>query len=146
MGYDANIIAFKKKELDNIRQSIPEFTHEDMYTSYKLEEYIHDIGEGDIERINANWIYSPKRDVFSEFFKTKNIKFDEYDDFIVVNEETYNNFYAWIENKLSRLTLLDVINSEKEEDYFEELKHTYKNMRDKKIDFETEFVIFEHDW
>lgn len=144
MGYDANIIAFKKKELDNIRQLIPEFTHEDMYTSYKLEEYADNIKEKD--RITANWIYSPRRDVFSEFFKTKNIKFNDYDDFIVVDKDTYNSFYTWIENKLSNLTLMDVINSEKEDDYFEALKHTYINMRDKKVDFETEFVIFEHNW
>ena len=35
---------------------------------------------------------------------------------------------------------------DKDEFYIGSLIDTYKNMRDKPIDFETEFVVFEHDW
>lgn len=147
MGYDAEMVAFKKKELEEIQKYIPEYTYDDMFVEYlSINMYTtseKNSAENDVN-ITANWIYSPNKDVFSDFFASKNIKFNNGDS-IVIDEEIYNDFYVWIKSVLSSLTLLDIANRE-EEVYFDTLINTYKNMRDKPIDFKTEFVVFQHDW
>ena len=90
----------------------------------------------------AKWISSPCRDIFSEFFDDdfKNEKAR------IIDKETYRNFYYWLEDKLQGITLYNLVDSDMDEQYISSLVNTYKNMRDKPIDFETEFVVFEHDW
>lgn len=148
MGYNAEMVAFKKKELEEIQKYVPEYTYDDMFIEYlSINMYTaskNNSAENDVD-ITANWIYSPNKDVFSDFFTSKNIEFNNGDS-VVINEDIYNDFYVWIKNILSSLTLLDVTNRKGEKAYFDTLINTYKSMRDKPIDFETEFVVFQHDW
>ena len=141
MGYDAKIIAFKKKTLQNIQDVLPDYSFRDLYSNYLFtriypEEY--DFPEDEKEK----WISSPCRDIFSEFFDDdfKNEKAR------IIDKETYRNFYYWLEDKLQGITLYNLVDSDMDEQYISSLVNTYKNMRDKPIDFETEFVVFEHDW
>ena len=141
MGYDSDIIAFKKKSLENRKEVFPDSSFEDLYSGY-LVDLIYpntcDVSEDE----KARWISSPRRGIFNEFF-SGNFGNGEVK---IIDEDTYLRFYNWIETKLKNTTLYDFIENEKEEGYIDSLLCTYKNMRDKKIDFETEFVIFEHDW
>lgn len=141
MGYDSDIIAFKKKSLENIKEVFPDSSFEDLYSGY-LVELIYpntwDISEDE----KARWIFSPRRGIFNEFF-SGNFGNGEVR---IIDKDTYLRFYNWIETKLKNTTLYDFVENEKEEGYIDSLIGTYKNMRDKPVDFQTEFVVFEHDW
>ena len=141
MGYDAKIIAFKKKTLQNIQEVLPDYSFKDLYSNYLFtrmypEEY--DFPEDE----KAKWISSPCRDIFSEFFDGN----FENEEARVIDEETYYKFYHWLEDKLRNTTLYNLVDSGMDERYISSLVDTYKNMRDTPVDFNTEFVVFQHDW
>ena len=141
MGYDADIVAFKKQTLQNIQEVLPDYSFRDLYSNYLFtriypEEY--DFPEDE----KAKWISSPCRDIFSEFFDDD----FENEEARIIDKETYCNFYHWLEDKLQGITLYNLVNSDMDEQYISSLVDTYKNMRDTPVDFETEFVVFQHDW
>ena len=141
LGYDADIIAFQKKTLENIQEALPDYSFRDLYSNYLFtriypDEYIFPEDE------TAKWIASPCRDMFSEFF---NGDFEN-EDAKIIDEETYYKFYHWLEDKLRNTTLYNLIDSDMDEQYIGSLVDTYKNMRDIPVDFDTEFVVFQHDW
>lgn len=141
VGYDADIVAFKKKTLQNVQEVLPDYYFRDLYSNYLFtriypEEY--DFPEDE----KAKWISSPSRDIFNEFFNSD----FENEDVKIIDEETYYKFYYWLENKLRSITLYNLVDNDMDEQYVGSLVNTYKNMRDIPIDFETEFVVFHHDW
>lgn len=141
MGYDADIVAFKKKTLENIQDVLPDYSFRDLYSNYLFtriypNEYSFPEGE------KATWIFSPCRDLFNEFFECS----FENEEARIIDEETYYKFYYWLEDKLKNTTLYNLVDNDMDEQYIGSLVDTYKNMRDKPVDFETEFVVFQHDW
>ena len=141
MGYDADIVAFKKQTLQNIQEVLPDYSFRDLYSNYLFtriypEEY--DFPEDE----KAKWISSPCRDIFSEFFDDD----FENEEARIIDKETYYKFYHWLEDKLRNITLYNLIDSDMDEQYISSLVDTYKNMRESTINFEEEFVVFEHDW
>lgn len=141
MGYDADIIAFKKKTLEDIQEVFPDYSFKDLYSNYLFtriypEEY--DFPEDE----NAKWISSPCRGIFNEFFEG----IFENGEVRIIDKETYFKFSDWLEDKLRNTTLYNLVDSDLDEQYVSSLVNTYKNMRDNPIDFETEFVVFQHDW
>ena len=117
MGYDSDIIAFKKKTLKNIQEILPDYSFRDLYSS-------------------------SSSDIFNEFFDGK----FENEEARVIDKETYYKFYHWLEDKLKSITLYNLVDNDIDEQYISSLVDTYKNMRDKPVDFNTEFVVFEHNW
>lgn len=141
VGYDADIVAFKKKTLEDIKDILPDYSFRDLYSSYLFTRVYPD--EYDFpEDEKATWIFSPYRDIFNEFFDDK----FENDEARIIDKETYYKFYHWLESKLKNTTLYDFTEDEVDERYIDTLINTYKSMRDKPVDFETEFVVFQHDW
>ena len=141
MGYDADIVAFKKKTLQNIQETLPDYSFGDLYSNYLFTRiYPDEYDFPDDEK--AEWISSPSRDIFNEFFDGD----FENGDVKIIDKETYSKFYNWLEDKLKNITLYNLIDSDMDEQYVSSLVDTYKNMRDKPVDFETEFVLFQHDW
>ena len=141
MGYDANIVAFKKKTLQNIQEVLPDYSFRDLYSNYLFtriypEEY--DFPEDE----KAKWISSPCRYLFNEFFDGN----FENGEAKIIDKEIYYKFYYWLENKLRRTTLYNLIYSDIDDQYIGSIIDTYKNMRDKPVDFNTEFAVFRHDW
>lgn len=141
MGYDADIIAFKKKTLEDIQEVFPDYSFKDLYSNYLFtriypEEY--DFPEDE----NAKWISSPCRGIFNEFFEGS----FENGEVRIIDKETYFKFSDWLEDKLRNTTLYNLVDSDLDEQYVSSLVNTYKNMRDNPIDFETELVVFQHDW
>lgn len=141
MGYDADIVVLKKKTLEEIKEKFHNCSFKDIYSCYLFtrmypDEYYFPKDE------NAIWIFSPNRDIFNEFFDGK----FENDEARIIDKETYYKFYHWLEAKLKNTTLYDFTKDEIDERYIDTLINTYKNMRDKPVDFETEFVVFQHDW
>ena len=141
MGYDAKIIAFKKKTLQNIQETLPDYSFGDLYSNYLFTRIYHE--EYDFpEDEKAKWISSPCRYLFNEFFDGN----FENEEARVIDEETYYKFYYWLENKLRSITLYNLVDNNMDEQYIDCLVNTYKNMRDTPVDFTTEFVVFQHDW
>lgn len=131
----------KKKTLQNIQEVLPDYSFRDLYSNYLFTRIYPD--EYDFpEDEKAKWIFSPCSDLFNEFFDG-NFKNEEAR---VIDEETYYNFYYWLEDKLKSTTLYNLVDSDMDEQYVGSLVDTYKNMRDKPVDFKTEFVVFQHDW
>ena len=141
MGYDSDIVAFKKKTLEDIKEVFPDYSFRCLYSSY-LFTRIHADEYDFSEDEKATWIFSPHRDIFNEFFKGD---FDN-GEARIIDKETYFKFYEWLEDKLKSTTLYDLVETGIDKQYFDSLINTYENMRDKSVDFETEFVVFQHDW
>lgn len=141
MGYDADIVAFKKKTLENIQEVLSDYSFRDLYSNY-LFTRMHPDEYSFPEDEKATWIFSPCRDLFNDFFDGN----FENEEARVIDEETYYKFYHWLEDKLRNTTLYNLVDGDIDEQYADSLIDTYKNMRDKSVDFETEFVVFHHDW
>ena len=141
MGYDADIVAFKKKTLQNIKDVLLDYSFGDLYSNYLFtriypDEYYFPEDE------KAKWISSPSSDIFNEFFDGS----FENGEAKIIDKEIYYKFYYWIEDKLKTTTLYNLVHSDMDEQYISSLIDTYKDMRDKHVDFENEFVVFQHDW
>lgn len=141
MGYDMDLGVFKKKTLERLQKEAPEYSLSGLYSNCLFawmypEEY--EIPEDE----TALWISSPCKDIFDEFvdgeFKNGEVR--------IIDKEMYSKFYHWLEDRLKNTTLYNLIDSDMDEQYVGSLVDTYKNMRDKPVDFETEFVVFQHDW
>ena len=141
MGYNADIVAFKKKTLQNIQEVLPDYSFRDLYSNYLFTRiYPDEYDFTDDEK--AKWISSPCKNIFSEFFDDN----FENEEARIIDKYTYYKFYYWIEDKLKTITLYNLVDSGMDERYISSLVDTYKNMRDTSVDFNTEFVIFQHDW
>ena len=141
VGYDAEIVALKKKTLEDIKEVFPDYAFRDLYSNYlftRMHPDVYNFPEDE----KAKLISSPCRDLFNKFFDGN----FENEEARVIDEETYYKFYHWLENKLRNTTLYNLIDSDMDEQYIGSLVDTYKNMRDIPVDFDTEFVVFQHDW
>lgn len=141
MGYDADIVAFKKKTLQNIQEVLPDYAFRDLYSNYlftRMHPDVYNFPEDE----KAKWISSPSKDIFNEFFDGD----FENGDVKIIDKEIYCKFYYWLQNKLRNITLYNLVESSMDEQYISSIVDTYKNMRDIPVDFETEFIVFQHDW
>lgn len=146
MGYDMNLVVFKKKSLERIKEKtgveILDFNITDAYSIYLFtllypDEYVVPEGE------EARHILSESYRILDDFFKEKHIEVGN-DEAIIIPKETYEDLVLWVEKKLKSTTLFDLA----WKDDFEILTYVavYQNLKREKIDFDTEFVVFAHDW
>lgn len=142
MGYDMSLVVLKNKTLNNIRKEFPDYTFSEMYSSFLVyylypDDYI--IPEDEVGR-EIVW---SNRDIFYNFFEG-NLKNDEA---IIIDENTYIKMFGWLENEMKGKTLYDVAIDESDNlCEIEEMIRAYRQMRKEKIDFESEFVVYHHDW
>ena len=141
MGYDMNLSVFKKKTLERLQEELPKCSLSDLYSNCLFawiypEEY--EISKDE----EARCICSLNKNVFDGFFD-KPIANNKA---IIIDEDTYYKMYKWIENKLKTITAYDFISNPNYEYEVPVWIAAYKNMVKEKIDFNTETVIFQHDW
>jgi hypothetical protein len=142
MSYDMNLVILKNKTLNNIRKEFPDYTFSEMYSSFLVDylypdDYIIPEDEVGREIVWAN------RDIFCNFFEGK-LKNDEA---IIIDEDTYAKMFNWLESEMKSKTLYDIaIDETGNLCEIEELIRAYRQMKKEKIDFETEFVVYHHDW
>ena len=140
MGYDMNIMVFKKKTLERMKEEWADCSFSDMYSNFlfsRLYPDEYDFPEDEIGRL----VYTGNRDILSDFFAQKIYN----DEAIIIGRNTYNRIIDWIEDKLKSTNLYDLVWEEDIHQYLE-LMELYKCLPNEQIDFETEFVVFEHDW
>lgn len=142
MGYDMKMVIFKKKTLEKLKKEISkensEWSFSDIFSRYLfawkyIEEY--DIPKDE----EAKCICSESCRIFDNFFKEE-IKND---DAIIIDKDTYNNMFKWLKDKLKAISLLDLVDDKTD---YKPLLRVYKGMRDANIDFDKEFIVFEHNW
>lgn len=143
MGYDMQLSVFKKKTLEWIEKELEPEKHpfstifsECLYSWLYPENY--EIPEGE----EGRYICSENINIFKGFFDRKIGNYEA----IIIDEETYRNMFIWLGNKLKTMSLFDFVDDPESEYMIYPYIRTYRNMRDANIDFETEFVVFEHDW
>lgn len=133
MGYEGDIVAVKKEYFKEIQKIYPNYSVHDVYMDYLIDE----------NDDNFRWIHSPYKDIFTDFFG-KDFKNG---DARIIDKNSYEQFYTWLENKVKNTTLYDYVDDGYEdEEYASTLINAYRNLRNKPINFDDEFVIFEHDW
>lgn len=146
MGYDMNLVVFKKKSLERIKEKtgveVLDFNITDAYSIY-LFTLLHPDEYVVPEEEKARYILSESYRILDDFFKEKHIEVGN-DEAIIIPKETYEDLVLWVEEKLKSTTLFDLA----WKDDFEILTYVavYQNLKREKIDFDTEFVMFAHDW
>lgn len=145
MGYDMDMAVLKKKSLEEMKKILPDYTFRDMYSDFLFTRLYPDKYEVS-EDEKGRWITWANRNIFYDFFQPKL----ENDAAIIINEDTYSKMVDWLEEKLKNKTLYDIaINEDDDEcDEYElgEMIRVYKQMKKEKINYETEFVVYQHDW
>lgn len=142
MGYDMSIGVLKHKSLVEVQKLFPTYTFKELYSDFlfcKLYPDEYKISEDE----KGRWITWSNRNIFRDFFEPKL----ENDEAIIINEATYNKMVDWLEEKLKNKTLYDCA-CDKDCDEYElgEIIRIYRQMKEEKIDYETEFVVYQHDW
>ena len=143
MGYDMQLSVFKKKTLECIEKELePEkysfsvIFSECLYAWLYPEEY--KIPEGE----EGRYICSENINIFKDFFGGK----VENCEAIIIDEETYNCMFTWLGIKLKSMNLFDFVDDPEAKYMIYPYIRTYRNMRDANVNFDEEFVVFEHDW
>lgn len=141
MGYDMDLGVFKKKTLERLQKEAPEYSLSGLYSNCLFawmypEEY--EIPKDE----EARCICSLNKNVFDGFFDEPVAN----DEAIMIDENTYSKMCNWLENKLKTITAYDFINNPNYEYEVPVLIAAYKSMIKEKIDFNTETVIFQHNW
>lgn len=143
MGYDMNIAVLKKKTLELAQEVIPDYSFKDMFSSFlftRLQPEEYEIPEDE----EGRWIAYADRNIFREFFEPKL----ENGATFIIDRETYYKMMNWLEQKLKSKTLYDYVWNIIEVDFAEiaAMMYVYHGMVNEDIDFETEFVVYSHDW
>ena len=142
MGYDMEIVVLKKKSLEEIQKVLPDYSFREMYTDFLFSRLYQDEYEVP-ENEEGRWITSTNINIFRDFFDQKLGN----DEAIIINEDTYNKMVAWLEEKLKSKTLHDLAcNEDFDKNKLEEMIKIYRQMKEEKINYETEFVVHQHDW
>jgi len=142
MGYDMDMVVLKKKTLKQIEELIPKHSFRFLYSEFlfpNLYPEDYEIPEDEIGRFItwSNW------NVFRDFF---NIPLEN-DAVIIIEENTYKKMCDWLKEKLKSKTLYDLACDEKYDEYeTAQLIRIYKQMTKEQIDFETEFIVYQHNW
>lgn len=142
MGYDMEMVVLKKKSLEEMKKLLPGCTFKDLYKDFLFTRLYPDLYEFSEDEKGRVITFSSKN-IFRDFFEPKL----ENDEAIIIDEETYNRMLCWLEEKLKSKTLYDYTYDENC-DYleFETMIRVYKQMKAEKIVYETEFVVYQHDW
>lgn len=145
MGYDMEMVVLKKKSLKEMKKILPDYTFRDMYSSFLFSRLYPDKYEVP-EDEEGRWVTWANRNIFYDFFEPKL----ENDEAVIINEDTYNKMVSWLEEKLKNKTLYDIAINEDNDEYdeyeFGEIIRIYRQMKKEKINYETEFVVYQHDW
>ena len=145
MSYDMELAILKKKSLETAQKIWKEYTLSELYSDFLFtrlhpEEYI--IPEDE----KGRWIYSCQMRIFDEFFEKEIGRNIECDEVFVIDETLYKKMCVWLKTKLKTTTFFDVKDDINKEYKLSNLTEAYNCMVKEKIDFEKEFVVFQHDW
>ena len=145
MGYDMQLVVFKNKTLESIKKEIEiaesEYPFSDLYSEC-LYAWLYPEDYKIPKDEEGKYICSENRRIFKGFFD----KEIENGEAVIIDKETYSKMFKWLEKKLKSTSLFDLVDSANNEADIYPFIRVYKNMRESTINFEEEFVVFEHDW
>ena len=140
--YDMEIAVLKKKTLEETKRMLPDYTFSEMYSIFLFSRLYPDEYEFP-EDEEGRFITYSSYNIFGDYFEPA----FENGMAIIIDKDIYSEMMVWLEDKLKSVTLLDFACNQGCDIYeFQEMINVYKNMRwsKDKIDFATEFVVFQH--
>lgn len=142
MGYDGGIVVVKKKVVEKVKRLYGTYSFSELYENYLyMWEYPEDYEiPKDEESIVVAWF---KEDIFEYFFKEKSIENNESR---IISKDIYEDFVKWIENKVKTITLYDIAIKRISDNMARTYIVIYNSLKDLKIDWNTEYVVFRNDW
>lgn len=141
MGYDMRIVVLKRKTLEKAREQYTECSFAYLYDDFLFTRLCPEEYEFPKEE-EGRVLCSESKEVFKGYFENR----PENGEAVLIEEEEYRKMFEWLRHKLETTTLLDLARSEEDVTDVSPLIQVYRDMCDNSIDFETEFVVFEHDW
>ena len=142
MGYDMDMAVLKRKSLEEAQKFFPTYTFKELYSNLlfaKLYPDEYEISEDE----KGRWITWSNRNIFQDFFEPKL----ENDEVIIVDEDTYNKMVDWLEEKLKNKTLYDCACDKEYDEYeAETMIRVYRQMKKENVNYDTEFIVYQHDW
>lgn len=146
MGYDASIIVMKKKLIEKAKHLFPgteTYSFSELYENclymWERPENYYGLQEDDksisIDVLDEN--------IFDEFFKRKPLENGE---FRLIPKSIYDDFLKWIEDKIKSTTLYDIATGQIDDYTVHAYINVYKFLKDLKIDWNKEYVVFRNDW
>jgi len=142
MGYDMNIGVLKRKTIEKLKKEFPENSFQVLFLDYlwkylNPDDYYVEIDE------EGRYITWSNRNIFKKFFDP-NLNNNAA---IIIEEPTYNEMLNYLECQLKCKRLYDLVFVSDDEIYeYQEIMKVYKQMLEEKIDWNTEVVVFQHDW
>lgn len=127
MGYNCEMVVFKKELLESFRTKEP---LKDLYSAYLADA------------VDGKEIFSASKNVFKEAFclPIQNGAIATFD------KKRYAGLLLFLGDKLKRVTLYELVNDPEREYEYQLWIDIYKRMTSVNIDFETEIVLLQHDW
>lgn len=143
MGYYASIIIMKKKVLEKAKHLLSKkCTFSELYEDYfYMWEYPDEYNIPEDEVSSVVEIFN--ENIFDEYFNENPLKNGESR---IIPKSIYDDFLKWIEDKIKMTTLYDIAIGQIDDYTANSYIHTYKSLKDLKIDWDTECVVFQNDW
>lgn len=146
MGYDSQLVVFKKRVIKEAKKKSPASTITDLFTERLFIKLLPEELEEQVrqpeEKRDARYVYTGSCRFFKQFFEEHGIEIGN-GEVVELSKEAYEDIYNGLKNELQSLTLWDVAG---ELDNYRILTNAAHDLKEAKIDFETETVLFEHDW
>lgn len=142
MGYDGGIIIVKKKVVEKVKHLLVAYSFSDLYENYlymwecpEIYNFPKDEGSIGIDVLDEN--------VFDEYFRRKPLENGESR---IIPKSIYDDFSKWIEDKIKSTTLYDIAIGKIDDYTVHAYINVYKFLKDSKIDWNKEYVVFRNDW
>ena len=142
MGYDGGIIIVKKKAVEKVKHLLTAYSFSELYENYLyMWEYPKEYGlPKDEKSIGVDVL---EENIFDEYFRRKPLKNGESR---LISKSIYDDFLKWIEDKIKNTTLYDIVIGKIDDYTIHAYINVYKFLKDLKIDWDTEYVVFRNDW
>lgn len=142
MGYNMDMTVHTNKTLNNMQKMFPYYTFENIHDDF-INDVLYSEEYGIPEDEQGRFVTWSNFNIFKNFFKPRITN----DTSIIIDKETYIMMIWWLEEKLKSQTLYDCACNDDFNSYETmEMIRVYRQMKKEVIDFETEFVVYHHDW
>lgn len=142
MGYDGGIIIVKKKVVEKVKHLLVAYSFSDLYENYlymwecpEIYNFPKDEESIGIDVLDEN--------IFDEYFRRKPLENGESR---IIPKSIYDDFLKWIEGKIKSTTLYDIVTGQIDDYTVHAYINVYKFLKDLKIDWDKEYVVFRNDW
>ena len=142
MGYDGGIVVVKKKAVEKVKHLLIAYSFSELYENYLyMWEYPEEYGLPEDEKSIGVDVLD--KNILDEYFRRKPLENGESR---LIPKSIYDDFLKWIEDKIKSTTLYDIATGQIDDYTVHAYINVYKFLKDLKIDWNKEYVVFTNDW